>query len=91
MMVTATNDKIETLKARVVKGIGYCNDLWQKAKQMADDPEQYEKIMQQLVYYSQRLRELIEMLRLLDYSECIFGQCKWDDENLVCFGCTKGS
>lgn len=88
-MITATNDKVETLTGRVIKGLGYCNDLWQSARTLADDPEQYEKIMTQLDYYAEKLRELITMLQLLDYSGCVFGQCKWDDNNFVCFGCTE--
>ena len=78
-MITETN--IEILKARVSKGIVYCNDIVQQAKANAETPVRLDK-------HIPMLNELADMLALQGYKECVFGTCK-NSESFCCLVCTK--
>ncbi len=86
-MVTSTDSQI--LTARIIKGNDYCNSLWQQAKMLADSPTAYSEVMDKLTHYTEKLRELVAIVNLQGYTGCCFGSCKWDDDNFICFGCTK--
>jgi hypothetical protein len=89
-VVTDSNDKLEILKSRIVKGNDYCNDQWQKIKAIPDNDEQgINKAVDQLNIHHERLMGLVILLNYEGYEDCIFGQCKMDDEKYFCFGCTK--
>jgi hypothetical protein len=87
--MTVTENNIEVLKSRVLKGLVYCNDLWQKTRATEDESE-FNKLFAQLDIQVNRLKELNRMLTLQGYSECVFeGPCKSNDE-FLCFVCSKG-
>lgn len=88
-MVTTTDNKIETIKKRIINGNEYCNNLWQQARKVAENSNEYNKIMDELTLYTSKLRELVQMIKFCGYSECCYGACKWDDINFICFGCTE--
>ncbi len=83
------DSKVDKLIIRIVKGNDYCNELWQKARSVSDNQAEYNKIMDELSKYTLKLRELVDIANLYGYSECCFGECKYDDEKYICFGCTK--
>jgi hypothetical protein len=89
MAITLPDTKVEALKTRVIRGIEYCNTIWQQAKGQADNPEQYGRCMKLLESSVKRLQGLISILNAYGYSKCVFGSCKWNDEGFICLGCSK--
>jgi len=76
------------LLPRIIKGNDYCNKLWQEARLQAETPEEYNALMDKLTGYTEKLRELVQVIKLNGYTDCVFDSCKWDDK-FICFGCTK--
>ena len=74
--------------SRIIKGNEVCNNLWQEARSQADNPQEYNALMDRLTGYTEKLRELVFEVNMNGYQECCFGKCKWN-ENYICFGCTK--
>lgn len=87
-MITLIDNKTETIKLRIINGNELCNELWQTAKTLADHPEEYNAAMDKISGYTEKLRELVQVIKLNGYTDCVFDSCKWDDK-FFCFGCTK--
>ena len=79
---------LETLTARIIKGINFCNDTWQQAR-ATEDVEKLNKLMALLDAGTTRLQDLIIVAKAHGLTVCVFGSCKWSDDNFICFGCTK--
>lgn len=78
-MITETN--IDILKARVSKGIIYCNDIVQQAKANAETPVKLDK-------HIPTLNELADMLQYRGFKECVFGSCR-NSESFCCLVCSE--
>jgi hypothetical protein len=90
-MTTITNDtKLEILINRIKKGNDYCNDLWQLIRSMPEfDQAEYNRISNQLDKSTKKLRELVYIASYYGYHQCVFDDCKFNQETYFCFGCTK--
>lgn len=85
-MITETN--VEILKARFLKGLEYCNGIWQNMRAPSTTADQYSILSAQLTKHTKTLNEIADMLRLQGYGDCVFKDCKLSD-NFHCFDCVK--
>jgi hypothetical protein len=89
-MITEIKEaKLDVLKSRIIRGMDYCNSVWQQARDQADNQAEYERLMRLLERSAKRLHHVIYVSQLYGLSTCVFGYCKWDDDSYICFGCTK--
>lgn len=88
MKIDLENISIEGLTERIINGFNFCNTTWQKSRDLTDNPEEWQKLSDLLNTSVKRLHALIYAAWLLDYDECVFGECKFSND-FHCFGCSK--
>ncbi len=77
------------LAGRIKTGIEVCNTKWQKIRQSAEPfPQAMQDNLDENV---RRLNLLIAVGHDYGVDQCVFGQCKWDNEKFICFGCSKSN
>ncbi len=84
-MITETN--VEVLKSRLSKGLTYCSGFWHQSVSM-DEPE-LQSQLKTLDKHTKTLRELTIMLRYQGFTNCVFGQCRWNENDFICLVCSK--